>query len=67
MSGILAVITLFFVSLLSGALIYLQWLPGKDGEPPPKPLPAWAAVCAAVVLGGAFIGIVIMAVLNLGE
>ena len=53
MLGFVVLGGLSVVSFAIGIILNLQWFPKKDGTPPPRPLPQWAAVGLLVVLAAA--------------
>jgi cytochrome b561 len=63
----MGVIIVLVVSLGFGMLVRLQWFNFGGDEPPPKPLPQWAAVLIGITLTVIFLIIVIPAINSFGR
>lgn len=60
----IAVIIILVTSVAMGALVGVQWMPQKDGSPPRKPFSQPVAIMLAVILLGAFVGVVVWAIVG---
>ena len=61
------VILVLIVSMGFGVLVRLQWFNFGGDEPPPKPLPQWAAVLIGIALFAVFLVIVIPSINSFGR